>query len=96
MQETLDAIIKDLRRKPVVFGYKETKTLADRLEAALELERANWREKIDAGMEVADAFKKELDHVLNLICYRQQTLSISPTKSKKSTDTSLQPTLPLC
>ena len=96
MQETLDSIIKDLRRKPVVFGDKETKDLADRLEAALERERANWREKIAAGMEVADAFKKELDHVLNLICFRQHTQSTSPTKSKKSTDTSLQPTLPLC
>lgn len=96
MQETLDAIIKDLRHKPVVFGDKETKDLADRLEAALERERANWREKIAAGMEVADAFKKELDHVLNLICFRQHTQSTSPTKSKKSTDTSLQPTLPLC
>lgn len=96
MQETLDAIIKGLRRKPLFFGDKETKDLADRLEAALERERANWREKISAGMEVADAFKKELDHVLNLICYRQHTQSTSPTKSKKSTDTSLQPTLPLC
>ena len=96
MQETLDAVINDLRRKPVVFRYKETKALADRLEAALERERANWREKIAAGMEVADAFKKELDHVLNLICYRQHTQSPSPTKSKKSPDTPLQPTLPLC
>ena len=84
VKETVDDIIADIRHKPVVFGYKETKALADRLESALERERANWREKIAAGMEVADAFKKELDHVLNLICYRNQCPQNPPPKPEQT------------
>ena len=39
-------------------NYRDMNDLADRLTAAIERERDNWREKIAAGMEVADAFKK--------------------------------------
>ena len=59
---------------------EDLRSFAYRLHAAAERERNEWKERIKAGMEVADAFHKELTHVLDLICYRQQTLS--PQKKK--------------
>ena len=80
--EKVDDIIEWLRKVPVVFGYQETTALADRLAAAIERERADWKERIAAGIEVADAFKKELDHVLNLICFHQHKTSPNPQNKK--------------
>ena len=49
--------------------------LARRIHDAAERMKADYLERIKAGNEVANAFHDELRHVLDLICYRQQTAS---------------------
>ena len=70
--KTPDEIIADMRRKPCIFGYRDMNELADRLAAAIDRERAEWKERIQDGMEIADAFKKELNHLLDLIAFHAQ------------------------
>lgn len=69
--ETADEIIAEMRRKPVVFGYRDMNALADRLADAIGRERDEWKERIKDVQEVADAFKNELNHVLDLIAYNK-------------------------
>jgi hypothetical protein len=69
--ETADEIIAEMRRKPIVFGYRDMNALADRLADAIGRERGEWNERIKNVQEVADAFKNEFNHVLDLIAYSQ-------------------------
>ena len=46
--------------------------VAERIEAALERERAEWKERIRDGMEIADAFKKELNHLLDILAIAKE------------------------
>ena len=43
--------------------------VALRIEEAVERERAEWKERIRDGMEIADAFKKELNHLLDILAF---------------------------
>ena len=69
--ETADEIIAEMRRTPVVFGYRDMNALADRLADAIGRERDEWQNRIKDVQEVADAFKNELNHVLDLITHGQ-------------------------
>ena len=69
--ETADEIIAEMRRKPIVFGYRDMNALADRLANAIGRERDEWQNRIKDVQDVADAFKNELNHVLDLIAYNK-------------------------
>lgn len=69
--ETADEIIAEMRRKPIVFGYRDMNALADRLADAIGRERGEWKDRIKDVQEVADAFRNELSHVLDLITHGQ-------------------------
>lgn len=70
--ETLSEIENEIRSSLMTISSAE---LADRIHAAAERERAYWKDRIQACIDVSDAFKKELDHVLDLICYQQHMSS---------------------
>ena len=69
--ETADEIIAEMRRKPEVFGYRDMNALADSLANAIGRERDEWQNRIKDVQDVADAFKNELNHVLDLIAYNK-------------------------
>jgi histidinol-phosphate/aromatic aminotransferase/cobyric acid decarboxylase-like protein len=63
--ETADEIIAEMRRN------RDMNALADRLANAIGRERDEWQNRIKDVQDVADAFKNELNHVLDLIAYNK-------------------------
>lgn len=52
--------------------YEKLCEVALRIEEAVERERAEWKERIRDGMEIAEAFKKELNHVLDILAFAKE------------------------
>lgn len=77
VNESVDDILAEMRRRIAVkmgdawYTQDEWRSLCERLDAALERERDEWRSRLKDAHELADEFLKTANHALDAACFNR-------------------------